>query len=165
MIILFRFVLLLIIVLSDAVELYIVQGPYSQKVSGLNVLYKSVKCKPNPWLSPFVNTSPGHCSFINHCSVWCCTPQNASDTAWMSLTGNENQIWFDKGLTYVVYDNGVSSAGNLDHTAIDAMVGLLTSLSTSFTYHWLPNNIKYYSVWNSSIGGPFGSRKKPKISG
>ena len=36
-------------------------GPYSQKVLGLNVLYKSTgtKFKPKPWLSPFVNMGPG----------------------------------------------------------------------------------------------------------
>ena len=35
-----------------------VQGPYSQKVLCLNVLYNSTEFKPKTWLSPFVNTSP-----------------------------------------------------------------------------------------------------------
>ena len=36
-------------------------GPYSQKVLGLNIFYKSSrpKFKPKPRLSPFVNTCPG----------------------------------------------------------------------------------------------------------
>ena len=37
---------------------HIIQGPYSCKVSGLNVVYKSIEFKPKTWLSLFVNTSP-----------------------------------------------------------------------------------------------------------
>ena len=48
---------------SDRLKVFIVssissQGSYSQKVLGLNVLYKSIEFKPKTWLSPFVNTSP-----------------------------------------------------------------------------------------------------------
>ena len=54
--------------------------------------------------------------------------QTADESAWMSLTGNDGHIWFDKSMTYVVYDNGVAGAGNIDHTLVDAMVCNLLSL-------------------------------------
>ena len=44
-------------------------GPYSQKVLGLNVLYKCIEFKPKTWLSPFVNTSPG--LYVFTCTCHC----------------------------------------------------------------------------------------------
>ena len=38
--------------------LVICLSSYSQKVLGLNILYKSTEYNPNKWLRPFVNTSP-----------------------------------------------------------------------------------------------------------